>query len=59
VANMPAGTQHDWNQVFGNYTAAVDNPGCCDLACQVDLLGSVRPFAMFVSLAGNHLKLWA
>jgi hypothetical protein len=29
VANAPAGTQHDWNQVFANYTAAVDNPACC------------------------------
>ncbi len=29
VANMPAGTQHDWNQAFANYTAAVDNPACC------------------------------
>jgi len=29
VANTPAGTQHDWNQVFANYAAAVDNPACC------------------------------
>ena len=29
VANTPAGTQHDWNQVFASYTAAVDNPACC------------------------------
>lgn len=29
VANTPPGTQHDWNQVFANYTAAVDNPACC------------------------------
>jgi hypothetical protein len=29
VANSPAGTQHDWEQVFANYTAAVDNPACC------------------------------
>lgn len=28
VANTPAGTQHDWEQVFKNYTAAVDNPAC-------------------------------
>lgn len=26
VANTPAGTRHDWNQVFANYTAAVDFP---------------------------------
>ncbi len=29
VANAPAGAQHDWGQVFANYTATVDNPGCC------------------------------
>jgi hypothetical protein len=29
VANTPAGTQHDWEKVFANYTAAVDNPACC------------------------------
>jgi hypothetical protein len=29
VANSPPGTQHDWNQVFANYKATVDNPGCC------------------------------
>ena len=29
VANSPPGTQSDWEQVLGNYTAAVDNPTCC------------------------------
>ena len=29
VANQPAGIQHDWDAVFKNYTAAVDNPACC------------------------------
>ncbi|MEZ5002505.1 MAG: sulfotransferase [Chitinophagales bacterium] len=29
VANAPAGQQHDWDKVFENYTATVDNPGCC------------------------------
>lgn len=29
VANAPEGQQHDWNVVFENYTATVDNPGCC------------------------------
>lgn len=29
VANSPAGTRHDWAQVFSNYAAAVDNPACC------------------------------
>ena len=29
VANAPAGTRHDWEQVFGSYTAAMDNPACC------------------------------
>lgn len=29
VANGPAGAEHDWNQVFANYTAAVDNPASC------------------------------
>jgi hypothetical protein len=29
VANAPAGVQHDWEKVFANYTAAVDNPACC------------------------------
>jgi len=29
VANSPAGMQHDWEQVFSRYTAAVDNPACC------------------------------
>ncbi|BCH08804.1 sulfotransferase family protein [Mesorhizobium sp. 131-3-5] len=29
VANSPPGSQHDWNRVFANCTATVDNPGCC------------------------------
>jgi hypothetical protein len=29
VANMPSGTQHNWEDVFANYTACVDNPACC------------------------------
>jgi sulfotransferase family protein len=29
VANAPAGNQHNWNEVFHNYKATVDNPGCC------------------------------
>ncbi len=29
VANTPPGTAHPWEEVFGNYTAAVDNPACC------------------------------
>lgn len=29
VADAPPGTQHDWDTVFANYTAAVDNPACC------------------------------
>ena len=29
VGNTPAGMQHDWEQVFSRYTAAVDNPACC------------------------------
>jgi len=29
VANSEPGMQHDWEQVFSRYTAAVDNPACC------------------------------
>jgi len=29
VANAPAGEQHNWDEVLENYTATVDNPGCC------------------------------
>jgi len=29
VANSPEGTEHDWNEVFENYSATVDFPGCC------------------------------
>ena len=29
VANTPAGQQHNWEEVFKNYTASVDNPACC------------------------------
>ena len=29
VATTPEGQQHDWELVFKNYTAAVDNPACC------------------------------
>ncbi len=29
VANAPAGEQHNWEEVFANYTATVDNPGAC------------------------------
>lgn len=28
VANTPADTPHDWEQVFSRYSAAVDNPAC-------------------------------
>lgn len=29
VANTKPGTQHAWEEVFANYTAAVDNPASC------------------------------
>jgi hypothetical protein len=29
VARSAPGTGHDWEQVFGRYAAAVDNPACC------------------------------
>jgi len=29
VANSPEGTEHDWNEVFENYSATVDFPACC------------------------------
>lgn len=29
VANTPAGQKHNWEEVFKNYTASVDNPACC------------------------------
>lgn len=29
VAKAQDGKQHDWTKVFANYTATVDNPGCC------------------------------
>ncbi|RUU43993.1 hypothetical protein EOC93_12655 [Mesorhizobium sp. M6A.T.Ce.TU.002.03.1.1] len=29
VANSKPGTPHDWDRAFANYTATVDNPGCC------------------------------
>ncbi len=29
VADSPAGSQHDWEQVFSNYTATLDNPASC------------------------------
>lgn len=29
VANTPPGTQFDWQQVFANYSATIDNPACC------------------------------
>ena len=29
VSREPAGTQRDWEQVFGKYRATVDNPACC------------------------------
>lgn len=29
VANSEPGVQHDWNEVFANYTATVDNPAVC------------------------------
>lgn len=29
VADSPPGTRHDWETVFADYTAAVDNPACC------------------------------
>jgi len=29
VANSNPGIQHNWDEVFENYTATVDNPGCC------------------------------
>lgn len=29
VTNDAPGTQQNWDEVFANYTAAVDNPACC------------------------------
>ena len=29
VANAPAGTQFNWEEIFSRYRAAVDNPACC------------------------------
>lgn len=29
VANTAPGTRHNWEQVFSNYTATLDNPACC------------------------------
>lgn len=29
VANGKAGEQYDWEAVFSNYAAAIDNPACC------------------------------
>lgn len=29
VANSEPGAQHNWDRVFSNYTATVDNPACC------------------------------
>lgn len=29
VAESPPGTQHDWNEVFADYRATVDNPAAC------------------------------
>ncbi len=29
VANSQPGVNHPWEEVFANYTATVDNPGCC------------------------------
>jgi hypothetical protein len=29
VAKGEPGAQHDWERVFGRYTATVDNPACC------------------------------
>lgn len=29
VAHLPPGAQADWERVFANYTACVDNPACC------------------------------
>jgi len=29
VANSPPGAQHNWEEVFANYTAALDNPASC------------------------------
>jgi len=29
VTNAPEGAQHNWEEVFKKYTAAVDNPACC------------------------------
>ena len=29
VANSEPGTAHNWDEVFANYTATVDNPACC------------------------------
>lgn len=29
VANDPPGAKQDWEEVFSNYTASVDNPACC------------------------------
>ncbi len=55
VANTPAGTQHDWEMVFANYTAAVDNPACC---VWQELLASNSDAKVILSLHPKGPEAW-
>ncbi|TIU20087.1 MAG: hypothetical protein E5W49_13480, partial [Mesorhizobium sp.] len=50
VANSKPGTPQDWDRVFANYTATVDNPGCCVWR---ELLAIGLSFAGVVAVLGG------
>jgi len=55
VANTPPGTHHDWNRVFANYTATLDNPACCVWR---DLLAEYPDAKVLLTLHPRGAEAW-
>lgn len=55
VANSPPGTRHDWDRIFANYTATLDNPACC---VWQDLLAAYPDAKVLLTLHPRGAEAW-
>jgi hypothetical protein len=55
VANTRPETRHDWNWVFANYTATLDNPACC---VWQDLLAEYPDAKVLLTLHPRGAEAW-
>ena len=55
VAESERGSQHNWSEVFENYSATVDNPGCC---VYQELLDSYTDAKVILSLHPKGPEAW-